>query len=397
MLSSNLTPRQQRIVALTDELAARFAPRAAAHDRAGTFPFENYTDLRDAGYLRLIVPCEYGGEGADLFEMVLAQEHLARGDGATAMAVDMTTHLIGRVSETQQWPQPVFAAICRSIAAEGALINSAATEPELGSPSRGGMPATTATPTTGGWLVSGHKQFVSMAPALHYFVISVALPPSADAPQGATANAIVQAGAPGLTMEDTWSEALSLRSSGSYDVILDKVFVGDEWLVDRQPVGAPPPQQSPVQMAWFGLTLAAVYLGIGQAACDNACAYARERTPTALGRPIATVPNIQRRVGEMQTALSAARAVLHQTARAWVEQPNQRPTLAPQIAMAKYLCTNAAIEASDQALRIAGGFGLTRKLPLERFYRDARAGLTHPPADDVALEMIGRAALEGKL
>jgi len=61
--------------------------------------------------------------------------------------------------------------------------------------------------------------------------------------------------------------------------------------------------------------------------------------------------------------------------------------------LAKYLCTNAAIAATDQALRIAGGFGLTRKLPLERYFRDARAGLTHPPQDDAALELIGRAAL----
>ena len=393
-METTLTARQQRIVELADTLAARFAPRVAEHDRAGTFPIENYADLRESGYLRLVVPREYGGEGAGLFEIVLAQEHLARGDGATAMAVDMTLHLIGRLAETGGWPQPVFAAICRDIAEEGALINAAASEPELGSPSRGGLPATTAAPASGGWLVSGHKQFVSMAPALRYFVISVALPSALDAPRGMTANAIVRAGAPGLRLEDTWSNALSLRTSGSYDVLLDNVFVPDDWLVDRQPVGGPPPQGLPVQMAWFGLSLAAVYLGIGQAAVDAICAYARERTPSALGRPIATLPNIQRHVGEAQVALTAARAVLHQAARAWVEQPTRRDALAPQIATAKYLCTNAAIAASDQALRIAGGFGLTRKLPLERYYRDVRAGLTHPPQDDAALELIGRAALD---
>jgi len=154
-----------------------------------------------------------------------------------------------------------------------------------------------------------------------------------------------------------------------------------------------PPQGAPLAMAWFGLTLSAVYLGIGQAAADAVGAYARERTPSALGRPIATLPNIQRRVGEIQTLLIPARAVLYQAARTWVEQPEQHAGLAPSLALAKYLCTNAAIAATDGALRIAGGFGLTRKLPLERFYRDARAGLTHPPNDDAALEMIGRAAL----
>ncbi|HEU5088495.1 MAG TPA: acyl-CoA dehydrogenase family protein, partial [Roseiflexaceae bacterium] len=77
----------------------------------------------------------------------------------------------------------------------------------------------------------------------------------------------------------------------------------------------------------------------------------------------------------------------------WVAHPERHDSMASQLALAKYLCTNAAIDASDHALRIAGGFGLTRKLPLERFFRDARAGITHPPNDDAALELIGKAAL----
>jgi len=256
------------------------------------------------------------------------------------------------------------------------------------------MPATTATPTAGGWLINGHKQFVSMAPALRYFVTSVALPPSSDAPQGTTANAIVRAGSEGLRLEDTWGDALALRASGSYDVLYQNVLVPDEWLVERQPVGQAPPAGPPAGMAWFALTMAAVYLGIGQAASDAICRYAQQRVPSALGKPIATLPAIQRRIGEGQAALVAARGVLHQTARDWVAQPERRAGMAPQIALAKYLCTNAAVTATDQALRVAGGFGLTRQLPLERFYRDVRAGLTHPPQDDAALEMIGRAALD---
>src|SRR5437762_3161125 len=110
-----LTPRQHRIADLAATLADRFAQRAAAHDRDGSFPFENYADLHASGYLRLVVPAEYGGDGADLLSIVIAQERLARGDGATAMAVDMTLHLIGRLAELRSWPEPIFATICRSI------------------------------------------------------------------------------------------------------------------------------------------------------------------------------------------------------------------------------------------------------------------------------------------
>lgn len=388
-----LTERQQQIVALADRLAQTFAQRADAHDRSGTFPHENFHELFSAGYLRLAVPAAHGGEGASLFEVVLAQEHLARGDGATAMAVDMTLHLMGRLNETQQWPAPLYAEICQDILENGALINAAATEPEMGSPSRGGLPATTATPTQGGWLVSGHKRFVTMAPALRYVVVRVALPPDDVRPEGAKANAIVTADTPGLRIEDTWRDSLSLRSSGSYDVLLEEAFVPADRLVDVQPAGAPPLVSPTISMAWFTLSLAAVYLGIGQAANDTICAYAQERTPTALGKPIASLSGVQRRIGESTLALTSARTMLHQTALAWSHEPERRLTLAPQIAMAKYLCTNAATLATDQALRIAGGFGLTRELPLERYHRDARAGLTHPPHDDAALELIGRAAL----
>lgn len=390
----NLTPRQQQMVTIAATLADRFAQRVDANDRAGRFPTENYVDLHEAGFLRQIVPTEYGGAGANLYETVLMQERLAQGDGATAMAVNMTMHLIGRVRELGSWPAAQFALICRDIAEYGALINGAASEPELGSPSRGGTPATTATPTAGGWLVNGRKQFVSMAPALRYFVTSVTLPPTADAPQGATANAVVRAPAAGLRMEDTWGDALGLRTSGSFDVFYEKVFVPEEWLFDRNPVGKVAPPAPPTATAWFALTMAAVYLGIGQSAIDAVCRYAHERVPSALGKPIATLPAIQRRVGLGQAALSAARSVLYDTARTWAEQPEQRIGMAAHIALAKYLCTNAAVDAADQALRIAGGFALTRTLPIERMYRDARAGLTHPPNDDAALELIGRAALE---
>jgi alkylation response protein AidB-like acyl-CoA dehydrogenase len=389
-MNLELTDRQRSIVALADDLALRFAGRADQYDREGGFPFANLADLRESGYLRLVVPRIYGGEGASLFEMVLAQERLAQGCGSTAMAVDMTIHLIGRLAETAPWPEPLFGMVCRSVVDEGALINSAATEADLGSPSRGGLPATRARPVAGGWRVTGRKLFVSMAPALRWFLVSATLPPDDETPQGAVGSFLIEAGSPGMRLEDSWGDALSLRASASYDLTLDDVFVPAERLVERVPVGEPPRPGAPTQMAWFALTLAAVYLGIGQAACDAVCAYARERSPTALGRPIATLPNIQRRVGAIQAVLSAARSTLYQTARAWEEFPAERAAMTPHIATAKYLCTNAACDATDQALRIAGGFGLTRSLPLERYFRDARAGLTHPPNDDAALELIGK-------
>jgi alkylation response protein AidB-like acyl-CoA dehydrogenase len=387
-----LTPRQQRIVALADELAARFAARAGAHDRDGSFPFENYADLHEAGYLRLVLPHEYGGEGADVFEMVLAQEHLARGDGSTALATSMLVQALGRAAEERSWPEPLFATICRTIAAEGGLVNGVVTEPDLGSISRGGVPATTATPAEGGWLINGHKIFATGGPALRYLVTAVVLPPSEAAPQGETASAIVEAPARGLRLVDTWSDNLSLRTCGNYDVFYEDVFVPQDRLLNRRAIGARATGGPPGASGW-SLPIAAVYLGIGQAACDAACDYANGRVPSSLGKPIAELSHIQQWIGQMQVTLDAARAVLYDTARAWVAHPDLRPSLGPQIAAAKYLTTNGACAATDTALRVAGGFSLTRALPIERYFRDARAGLFNPPQDDLALSQVGRAAL----
>jgi alkylation response protein AidB-like acyl-CoA dehydrogenase len=391
-----LTARQQAIIDMTAPLARRFAERVDRYDRAGMFPQENYRELHEAGYLRLVIPPEYGGEGANVYDMVLAQECLGRGDGATAMATGMLVQLLGRLAEDRTWPEAVFADVCRSIASHGGLINSVVTEPELGSISRGGTPGTHARPVDGGWLVSGHKIFVSGAPALRYLVVGVALPASEAAPKGLTANAIIQYESPGLRYESTWSDSLSLRSCANDDLYLEDVFVPDAWMVDRRPIGvAAAPTQRPGMNAW-GLTIAAGYLGVGQAACDAACDYANNRVPPSLGKPIAELPHIQNWIGSMQIALAAARAVLHDTAQAWAEQPDRRVALSANVAAAKYLATNAACTASETALRVAGGFSLTRNLPLERLFRDARAGLFHPPQDDLALAVISRAATEAR-
>ena len=100
----------------------------------------------------------------------------------------------------------------------------------------------------------------------------------------------------------------------------------------------------------------------------------------------------------MQIQLDAARTVLRDVARdldgGAPRSPDTRPALVSRIATAKYLATNAACTVTETALRVAGGFSLTHALPLERYFRDARAGLFAPPQDDLALGIAGRAALE---
>jgi len=385
--------RQSAIMQLAGDLAARFSDRVAQTDPQSLFPLDNYRELHEAGYLRLALPTEYGGEGADVFDMVLAQEILARGDASTALVTGMHFALLGRVADGAAWPRDLMAHICTTLARDGGTINNCVTEAELGSISRGGLPSTVAEHTDGGWLITGRKIFVTGAPVLRFLATAVVLPPSDAAPDGELVSAIVEGCSPGLSIEDTWSGALGLRGCGNYAVNYQAVFVPDARIVERVRIGGE--RKRPGTSGW-NLPLAAVYLGIGQAACDAACQYANNRVPAALGTPIAGQPHIQQWIGEMDVTLRAARAVLHDTARAWVQRSAPPAALAPSIAAAKYLCTNAACTVTETALRVAGGFSMTRSLPLERYFRDARGGLFQPPQDDLALGMIGRAALESE-
>lgn len=207
-----------QVLEIARALAARFAERADRHDREGSFPHENVADLQAAALPRVPVPIELGGDGLRLLDCVLVIEQLAQGDASTALGAAMHFHVIGSLAERRTWDERVFAEVCDRIVHEGALINSAASEAEMGSPSRGGLPSTQARRVPGGYVLSGRKRWVTFAPALRFLLVTAQI-------EDAIGVFLVEAGAPGLTLVDTWSDSLSLRASGSFDVVLDDVFV----------------------------------------------------------------------------------------------------------------------------------------------------------------------------
>jgi alkylation response protein AidB-like acyl-CoA dehydrogenase len=384
------TARQREIMALAGTLAARFAERANANDISSVFPHENYGPLHETGYLSLFLPERLGGADATVFDRVLGQEVLARGCASTALVAGMHFSLLGRVIEAQAWPEHVLRDICAVLAKKGGTINNCVTEAELGSISRGGLPSMQAERAKNGWLLTGRKIFVTGAPVLRFLATAVVLPPSDTAPQGELVSALVDGRTPGLRIENTWNGSLGLRGCGNDDVVYDNVFVPDHRIVERLIIGAPRRPQG--GSAW-ALPLAAGVLGVAQAALDTASHYANNRVPAALGQPIASQPHIQQWIGKMAVKLQAARAVLHDTARACVANEIPPAEMAPAVAAVKYLCSNAACSVTETALRVAGGFSMTRSLPLERYFRDARGGLFQPPQDDLALMLVGRTTL----
>ena len=204
----------------------------------------------------------------------------------------------------------------------GALINACATEPELGSPSRGGRPKTTARPVHDAdgeptaWLIDGRKSFASMAPVLDYFILPATLQDGTED----VARFVVPKGA-GIEIVETW-DAMGMRTTGSHDLRLTAVPAPAANMIARtsQSTGGG-------ANAWFVLLVSAVYVGVAQAALIAAARYAHERVPTALGRPIATLESIQRHLGQAELLLTQARLALYQTAALWQTCPERRSEL----------------------------------------------------------------------
>lgn len=378
--------REEQITAMADRLAAGFAERAAVHDEEGSFPFDNFAELRKAGYLKLTVPQEYGGDGASLYETLLAQERLGRGDGSTALAVGWHIGLMLHYSRTRLWPEELFAEFCREVVADGALINVFASEPATGSPTRGGRFETKAVRAEGGWLISGRKTYCTLSPILRHFIVSASL----DGEEG-TADFLVRSG-PGIQVEETWN-TLGMRATGSHDLILQDVFVPDRDRMTRAD-RAPGPHEDDGN-GWM-LHIPACYLGIAWAARDFAIRYAREYRPNSLPGPIADLAHIQDKIGAIEEKLITARTLLYSVADRWDRDPQGQSALRNELGLAKTVAVNNAISVVDLAMRIVGGASLSRKLPLERWYRDVRAGLHNPPMEDAVRLGLARRALQEK-
>ncbi len=387
------TEREREVVAMAREAAEVAARHAVRHDRAGTFPVEGLEALARSGYLALVVPQRLGGRGANVTEVALGNLELAKGDASLALVTAMHGAFLGRARDASLWPPAAFERVARAVAearsGRGALINSLATEPEMGSPSRGGMPSTRAERRGVGWSLNGRKSFSSGSPVLRWGVVSAAVGEGAEVH---VSSFLVAMDRPGVRIEPTW-DALGMRATGSHTVVFEDVQLPPDAELPRSTtVGGGAPHEK----AW-ALTVSAVYLGVAEAARDEALAFARERRPTALGgKSIASVPHIRQRAGRVDLQLYEARSMLLGCARSWdsAESDAYREAMDSGLSAAKMIATNNAVSVAEESMRLIGGRSISRSMSIERHFRDVRGGLHHPPQDDATIEQLAREALD---
>lgn len=376
------------------------ATLTAALERLGALPLGDTFEPRaaraivDVGLHRLVVPTTAGGLGArmaDAAEVLLA---LGAVDGATGLGFAMHVHVVGALVDSVGVPDDLRERLFRAIVDDGALLNNAATEEGGGSPARGAIPGTTAvTEADGTWRLTGEKTWTTWLPNLTHALVSARVAGTEPVEVGVWIVDLASDGAgrgPGF-------EAMGMRGSASGRLALADVAVPADALLVRRPATDPDPR-GPAPGAWFGIAIAATYLGVGEGARGDVARWALDRRPGDGKTSVADVPSVQLRLGRLDAELRAARIVVLDVARRWdaaIEAGDAAglADAARDVALAKLVATRAAVTATDEALRIAGGPGFLAGR-LERAFRDARAGLINPPLEDVALTGFARAVLD---
>jgi alkylation response protein AidB-like acyl-CoA dehydrogenase len=347
-----------------------------------------------SGLHALVVPESAGGLGARMAKAAEVLMAIGAIDGATALGFAMQVHVVGALTDSVAVPVGLRDRVFTAIVEDGALVNNAATEEGGGSPARGAVPGTTAVAGADGtWRLTGEKTWTTWLPNLSHAFVTARVADSDPVEVGVW---LVDLAANGVGRLPGF-EALGMRGSASGRLVLDGVRVPSDALVVQRRVDAPDPRGS-APGAWFGIAIAATYLGVGEGTRDAVGRWARDRRPGDGSSSVADVPSVQLRLGRADADLRAARIVILDVARRWDEataggDAAGLAAAAADVPLAKLIATRAAVAATDEALRIAGGPGFLAG-SLERAFRDARAGLINPPLEDVALTGFGRAVFE---
>lgn len=360
------------------DLSDEFARGAAALDAGPLFPHANLARLRRAGLLSLTVPRALGGHEATLAQALRVVRAIARGEPATALVFAMQCLYHVRLQTNAAWPADLKRRLARDAVERGALINSLRVEPKLGSPSRGGLPATVARRDGERWILNGRKIYSTGFPGLTWLAVWA----RTDEPEPRVGTWLVPRDAPGVRSGATWNH-LGMRATGSHEAIFEDVAVPLDHAIDLQ-APALAAGMDPVAAAWMCVLLSAIYDSIARAARDWFVQWAAHRTPSDLDAPLSSLPNFQQTVGSIDTLLLTNRVLLDAGAAGTIP-PNETAAI-------KYLVGRNAIEAVEIALEASGNPGLSRDNPLERHYRDVLCARIHTPQNDTVLGNLGRAA-----
>ena len=356
------------------ELGAKIAPFDERHE----FPHEIVKKLGPLGFLGVLVPEEFGGAGLDYVSYALIVEELCRGDasvGITMWAHNSlcTNHIasFGSPEQKRRYLPPL---------ATGQVLGAwGLTEP--GSGSDAAALVTRAELRGGEWVLNGSKAFITNASVASTAVVMART--DGGRSRGISAF-VVERGAPGFTSGKPYRK-LGLHASDTAELIFQDARIPAANLLGERGAGF---VQAMTVLEGGRIAMAAMGVGIAQAAVDQAASYMRQRT--AFGKALADFNGLQGMIADLVTDVEVARLL---TLRAAYLKDNGRPAM-HAAAMAKLFASEAAMKAATKAVQIHGGAGYITEFPVERIFRDAKLTEIGEGTSEIQRLVIAREILQ---
>lgn len=396
------TPLQREWLAKAHALGRdTFAARAPQWDQTASFPFANYDDLREQGFLSLCVPTAFGGAGADYPTYMMVAAEIGRFCGATALTWNMhicSTMWTGvladgiAMSEAERSEHAARRTLhFDRIVREGKLYAQPFSEGTAAAAGRapfGTSARKVVQDGQSGWLINGRKIWASLSGAADcYGILCTEDIEGKDPDPRDTLYISVPATAAGLSISGEW-DPLGMRGTVSRNLTFQDVFVSDAEQLMPRGIYFKGAQTWPAMF----FTLSPTYLGVANAAYDFTVQYLRGEVP---GEP----PVKRRQFATKQIAVAQMRIQLENMksifARAIAEaKPNPSKDEKLRLYAAHYSVMEGANDIARLAIRTCGGQSMLKHLPLERLYRDSRCGaLMLPWTAELILDRMGRETL----
>ena len=370
----DFSPEQEAIRDTVQEFAEdEIRPVASEADETGEFPEDVWDGLADLDLTGLTVPEEYGGYDADRVTYAVVNEAVAY--GALAVATALSVHCLatscirkfGSESLREEWlPEMV----------DGRPVGAFA----LSEPDAGSNPAemTTEARRDGDeYVIDGTKQWITNGERSGVVVLFAKT--DRDDP-GSVTQFLVPKDTDGLEVGKK-EDKLGLRASDTTTLEFDGARIPAEYRLTEEGRGL----SAALSILTGGrIGIAAQSVGLGQAALDAAVDYADEREQ--FDQPIGDFQAIRHKLAEMQTTVQAGRLLTRDAARRADAGENVRSAAA----MAKYFASEGAVDVTNEAVQIHGGYGYTTDFDVERFYRDAKVTTIYEGTTEIQKDVIAR-------
>jgi len=384
----------EQIVDLCKQLGEGFSKRSSKHDKEGSFPEENFQELKDHNLLCIMIPKHKGGMGADFLTYTRALEQIARGDASTGLTFNMHNIAVGSLAELNiegiggsrgKKMNDFIDWVYNEAITHKKLFASASSEPGIGA--HLSKMKTLYKRTDDGFVINGVKNWVSMAGYADYYVVA-AKKEGSESAVPAISYLIVEKENPNARVEFTW-DVLGMRATSTNPVYFEDclvpksaLFLGNEGMalfkVAREP-------------HWLVGGYVGVYLGICTAAFDFLVNYLKNRNIPGTQTPLADDSRIQHKVGELYVQVAAAKASVYRAAKLVTEKPGSVKANTA-IHQSKYIVSELGPSLTSDAIRLCGGSTIAKFMPLERYYRESRCGGLMPATSDECLLYLGKAA-----